>query len=185
MIFIGAIGILLGLERIITLSITSFRVDQQAQNPNTIGNNALGRIFQAFDGAPKTPVDSAAIERLELKLDDLILQETPAIRSRLSTLKVLAGVAPLLGLLGTVTGMVETFDVITLFGSGDAKLMAGGISQALVTTALGLSAAIPILLLHSIANSRSRRIVESLEEQTAGLLAQYSQPRKQESTQAR
>lgn len=184
-IFIGAIGILLGLERIITLSVTSFRVDQQAQNPNTIGNNALGRIFQAFDGAPKTPVDSAAIERLELKLDDLILQETPAIRSRLSTLKVLAGVAPLLGLLGTVTGMVETFDVITLFGSGDAKLMAGGISQALVTTALGLSAAIPILLLHSIANSRSRRIVESLEEQTAGLLAQYSQPRKQESTQAR
>ena len=75
--------------------------------------------------------------------------------------------------------MVETFDVITLFGSGDAKLMAG-ISQALVTTALGLSAAIPILLLHSIANSRSRRIVESLEEQTAGLLAQYSQPRKRD-----
>jgi biopolymer transport protein ExbB len=183
-IVIGVIGILLGLERIITLSVTAFRVEKQAQNPHTISNNALGRIFQAFGNTPQTPVDSASIERLELKLDDLILQETPAIRSRLSTLKVLAGVAPLLGLLGTVTGMVETFDVITLFGSGDAKLMAGGISQALVTTALGLSAAIPILLLHSMANSRSRRIIESLEEQTAGLLAQYSQPSKQENTQA-
>lgn len=174
-IFIGAIGVLLGIERIITLSITSYRVNQQIQTPGIARDNALGRILQAFDGASENPVDSIGIERLELKLDDLILQETPAIRRGLSTLKVLAGVAPLLGLLGTVTGMVETFDVISLFGSGDAKRMAGGISQALVTTALGLAAAIPILLLHSIANSHSRRIVESLEEQTAGLLAQYSQ----------
>ena len=174
-IFIGLIGLLLGLERIISLSIVSSRIKQQIQHPDVIGNNALGRIFQAFANSPQAPTDSAGIERLELKLDDLILKETPTIRRGLSTLKVLAGIAPLLGLLGTVTGMVETFDVITLFGSGDAKLMAGGISQALVTTALGLTVAIPILLLHSVANSHSRRIVESLEEQSAGLLAQYSE----------
>ena len=174
-IFIGIIGILLGIERIISLSITFYRISQQAQKPQVISNNPLGRIFKAFDNAQRNPIEGSHLESLELKLDDLILKETPAIRRRLSTLKVLAGVAPLLGLLGTVTGMVETFDVITLFGSGDAKLMAGGISQALVTTALGLTVAIPILLLHSIASSRSRHIIECLEEQSAGLLAQYSQ----------
>ena len=176
-IFIGFIGIVLGIERIVSLSIVFYRISQQAQQPETIGNNALGRIFRAFGSAQQNPADGSSIESLELKLDDLILKEVPTIRRRLSTLKVLAGVAPLLGLLGTVTGMVETFDVITLFGSGDAKLMAGGISQALVTTALGLMVAIPILLLHSVANSRSRHIIECLEEQTAGLLAQYSERR--------
>ncbi|MBV1916010.1 MAG: MotA/TolQ/ExbB proton channel family protein [Pseudomonadales bacterium] len=176
-IFIGFIGVLLGVERIISLSVIFYRINQQASQPQTIGNNPLGRIFKAFGAAQQNPADNNSIESLELKLDDLILKEVPAIRRRLSTLKVLAGVAPLLGLLGTVTGMVETFDVITLFGSGDAKLMAGGISQALVTTALGLTVAIPILLLHSIANSRSRHIIECLEEQTAGLLAQYSERR--------
>ena len=177
-IFIGITGVLLGLERIASLTLTALRIKKQIKEPSntsSIGNNALGRIFKAFDGADHSNVDSQSIERLELKLDDLILQETPAIRRSLSTLKVLAGVAPLLGLLGTVTGMVETFDVITLFGSGDVKLIAGGISQALITTALGLTVAIPILLLHSVANTRSRSIVETLEEQTAGLLAQYSQ----------
>ena len=175
-IFIGAIGILFGLERTISLSLLSARISKQISAPEAPGNNPLGRIFHAFgEHRISSITDSNEIEQLELKLDDLILQETPALKKGLSTLKVLAGIAPLLGLLGTVTGMVETFDVITLFGSGDAKLMAGGISQALITTALGLTAAIPTLLLHSLASSRCRTIVETLEEQTAGLLAQFSQ----------
>ena len=90
-------------------------------------------------------------------------------------IKIIAVVAPLLGLLGTVTGMIITFQAITLFGTGDPKLMAGGISQALVTTVLGLSVAIPIVLLHTLVNSRSKRLQEILEQQSAGLLATYAE----------
>ena len=79
--------------------------------------------------------------------------------------------APLLGLLGTVTGMIATFQAITLFGTGDPKLMADGISQALVTTVLGLVVAIPLLFLHSLLSARSRSLVRILDEQAAGLIA--------------
>jgi len=88
-----------------------------------------------------------------------------------SIIKILSVIAPLLGLLGTVTGMIETFQAITLFGTGDPKLMAGGISQALVTTVLGLVVAIPLILLHSIANNKSKRCINILEEQSAGMIA--------------
>jgi biopolymer transport protein ExbB len=84
-------------------------------------------------------------------------------------------VAPLLGLLGTVTGMIITFQAITLFGTGDPKLMAGGISQALVTTVLGLCVAIPTVLLHTVASSPARRLSQILEEQAAGLVAQQAE----------
>jgi biopolymer transport protein ExbB len=80
-----------------------------------------------------------------------------------------------MGLLGTVTGMIVTFQAITLFGTGDPKLMAGGISQALVTTVLGLSVAIPMVLLHTIVTGRSRHILHVLEEQTAGIVAERSE----------
>jgi len=89
----------------------------------------------------------------------------------LSMIKLLAAVAPLLGLLGTVTGMIATFQSISLFGTGDPKLMANGISQALVTTMLGLCVAIPLLFLHSLVASRSRMLVQILDEQTAGLIS--------------
>ena len=101
-----------------------------------------------------------------------MLKELPAIERGQGIIKLLAGVAPLLGLLGTVTGMIATFQAITAFGSGDAKLMASGISQALITTVLGLVAAIPLLLMHSWVASRSRALVQILDEQSAGLIAQ-------------
>ena len=82
--------------------------------------------------------------------------------------------APLLGLLGTVVGMIETFQSITLFGTGDPKLMAGGISQALVTTMLGLIAAVPLLFIHNILESRSRAITQVYEEQAIGFIASFS-----------
>ena len=81
-----------------------------------------------------------------------------------------------MGLLGTVTGMIQTFQVITLFGTGDPKLMAGGISQALVTTVLGLCVAIPMVLLHTFVSTRAQRIVQILQEQATGLIAERMEP---------
>ena len=92
-----------------------------------------------------------------------------------STIKVLGAIAPLLGLLGTVTGMIETFQMITLFGTGDPKLMAGGISEALVTTMLGLFVAIPLTFLHAVVQGRSKAITEVLEEQSAGMVARRAE----------
>ena len=90
----------------------------------------------------------------------------------LCSLKIIAVVAPLLGLLGTVTGMIQTFQAITLYGAGDPQTMAGGISQALVTTVLGLIVAIPMVFLHWLASSRAKRIEGVLEEHAAGLIAE-------------
>jgi biopolymer transport protein ExbB len=117
-------------------------------------------------------------ESLELKLNEAILKETPGIIEYVSFLKVIAILAPLLGLLGTVTGMIQTFQAITMFGAGDPKLMAGGISQALVTTVQGLCVAIPMTLLHSIVNTRSRNLIHILEEQSAGIIASHNEKAK-------
>ena len=96
----------------------------------------------------------------------------PAIETRVNSIKLIATIAPLLGLLGTVIGMIATFQSIQLFGTGDPKLMAGGISQALVTTMLGLIVAAPLLFLHSYADSYAKRIIDYLEEKASGIIAQ-------------
>jgi biopolymer transport protein ExbB len=102
------------------------------------------------------------------------MAERPAIERGINVVKIISVVAPLAGLLGTVTGMIVTFQQITLFGTGDPKIMAGGISQALVTTVLGLVVAIPTTLLHSFAASSSRGIINVLEEQSTGIVAEKS-----------
>ena len=132
--------------------------------------DALGRILSVYHNNKE--IDT---ETLELKLDEAILKETPKFEKRQGTIKVLAAVAPLMGLLGTVVGMIETFQMITLFGTGDPKLMAGGISQALMTTVLGLVVAIPLVLLYSMIAAKSRALVEILEEQSAGMIARHSE----------
>jgi biopolymer transport protein ExbB len=157
-------------ERLLTLTITGLRVRAQARNPDKAGRNPLGRVLRVYHDNPKSD-----IETLELKLSEAILRETPKINRMLMFLKIIAVVAPLLGLLGTVTGMIITFQAITLFGTGDPKLMAGGISQALVTTVLGLCVAIPTVLLHTIVSSRARRINQILEEQATGLVAVHAE----------
>ena len=167
------IGLLLSAERIFRLTIVSRSVNAQSKdvdNPND--DNPLGRVLSAYHSN-----QSADVETLELKLDDAILKELPALERGINFIKLLSSVAPLLGLLGTVTGMIVTFQAITLFGTGDPKLMAGGISQALVTTVLGLTAAIPLVLLHSVAQQRSRSIQQVLEEQSAGLIAAKAESR--------
>ena len=169
-ICLGALALLIALERTATLTLTGLRVRMQASKPNEPGNNPLGRILHVYHDNPK-----ADIETLELKLSEAMLKETPKINRLLMFLKIIAVVAPLLGLLGTVTGMIITFQAITLFGTGDPKLMAGGISQALVTTVLGLCVAIPTVLLHTLVASRARRLNQVLEERAAGMIAMQSE----------
>ncbi|MGI2260095.1 MotA/TolQ/ExbB proton channel family protein [Shewanella sp. GXUN23E] len=167
-----ALGALIALERLITLSIISAKVKAQRKNLDNPGNNPLGRILKVYQ--ENKDVD---VETLELKLDEAILKETPALETRISIIKVFAAIAPMMGLLGTVTGMIATFQSIQLFGTGDPKLMAGGISMALVTTVQGLIAALPLMLLHAIVVARSKSVVQILEEQSAGIVAEHAEKR--------
>ncbi len=107
---------------------------------------------------------------MENVLQERILREIPKLERYLSTLGVLAAIAPLLGLLGTVAGMIETFHVITYFGTGDPKMMSGGISQALVTTMLGLSVAIPLMLGHTMLTRRVDILIARMEEKAVAFV---------------
>jgi biopolymer transport protein ExbB len=109
-------------------------------------------------------------EEMENALQEAILKEVPAMERFLSTLGMLAAIAPLLGLLGTVTGMIDTFHVITLHGTGDPRMMSGGISEALVTTMLGLSVAIPIMLAHTLLNRAVDNHIGQMEEKAVALV---------------
>ncbi|HEY5774720.1 MAG TPA: MotA/TolQ/ExbB proton channel family protein [Xanthomonadales bacterium] len=170
-IVLGIIGVLIAVWRLLVLSTVGAKVNSQVKNinePNT--NNPLGRVL-------KVGKDSASgdIETVELKLGEAILRETPKLNSMLPLLKIISVVAPLLGLLGTVTGMIVTFQAITLYGAGDPKLMAGGISTALVTTVLGLVVAIPTVFMHTLVSSRARRLTQILQEEAAGMLAELAE----------
>jgi biopolymer transport protein ExbB len=169
-ISLGIVAVLLAIERFITLSVIGAKVASQIKSGTPSSKNPLGRVLQVYHD--NTDIDS---ETLQLKLDEQILKEQPAINARISFIKIISMVAPLLGLLGTVTGMIVTFQAITLFGTGDPKTMAGGISQALMTTVLGLCVAIPTVLLHSIVHSRSLSILHILTEQSAGLVAAHAE----------
>ena len=131
-------------------------------------DNPLGRILAVYHDNKDVSADN-----LMLHLDEQMLKERPKINRNIAFIKIISMVAPLLGLLGTVTGMIITFQAITLFGTGDPKTMAGGISQALMTTVLGLVVAIPTVLLHSIVHSRAQSILHVLEEQSAGMIAEH------------
>ncbi|WP_457665296.1 MotA/TolQ/ExbB proton channel family protein [Thiolapillus sp.] len=164
-------GFLLALYRFIALGITSLKVRSQLKHADTPKkNNPLGRVLLSwYDN------QDADLETLERKVDEAVIKEVPKLQRGLSILKILAVIAPLLGLLGTVTGMIQTFQSITLFGTGDPKLMAGGISQALITTVLGLMAAIPLTFLHALVSARSKALVQVLEEQSAGIIARHAE----------
>lgn len=169
-IFLGIIGLATAFWRWMAIGAVARKVNAQIGSPNASDDNPLGRVLGVYEKNRK--VDT---ETLELKLDEAILKETPGLVKYVGFLKIVAVVAPLLGLLGTVTGMILTFQAITLFGAGDPKLMAGGISQALVTTMLGLWVAIPMTLLHSFVNTRSKAVIHILEEQSAGIIAAHNE----------
>jgi len=163
---VGVFGILLGFWRILVLFAMSGKVSAQLKSEKANTNNPLGRVLKVAE--ENSAVDT---ETLELKLEEAVLKERPSIESGLSILKIIAAVAPLLGLLGTVTGMIATFQAITIFGAGDPKNMAGGISSALVTTVQGLLVAIPVVLMHTLVNGRAKAVTHVLEEQSTGIIA--------------
>ncbi|MFT7234642.1 MAG: biopolymer transport protein ExbB [Methylophagaceae bacterium] len=163
---LGAVGLLIAIQRFVSLTMTGQQVAKQQKQSTPDNKNPLGRILSAC-----RPGLSNDIDTLTLKLDEAVLREVPRVERGLITLAILAAIAPMLGLLGTVSGMIETFQSITLFGTGDPKLMSGGISQALVTTELGLAVAIPLLLIHSLLSSKSNGLVQIFDEESAALIA--------------
>lgn len=165
-----AIGLLISLFNGARLLVIRQQIRTQLKDPAQIGNNPLGRVLSVYD-AEKT----RSVEALELRLLETIVDEQQGLEKGLSMLKLLAALAPMLGLLGTVTGMIETFQVITQFGNGDPKVMAGGISMALVTTVLGLVAAMPLLLTHNILSSQAESIRTILEKQGLSLVAEQAE----------
>jgi biopolymer transport protein ExbB len=170
-IVLGIIGVLIAIWRVLALSAISAKVKSQIKHyDQPKSNNALGRVLMVYNEAK-----DGDIETIELRLGEAILRETPKFNSMLPLLKIISVVAPLLGLLGTVTGMIVTFQAITLYGAGDPKLMAGGISTALVTTVLGLCVAIPTVFLHTLVGSRARRLTQILQEEAAGMLAERAE----------
>lgn len=178
-IALGIAGLLLACFRWLDIELLRIKIKQQLKTPETINtNNPLGRILAVYHDNPKDQIDS-----LEVKLQEAVLQEVPRLDKGLGTLKLLAAVAPLLGLLGTVVGMINTFQTITLVGSTDPKLMAGGISQALVTTVLGLTMTVPLLFSHSFVSSRVRMLMVLLSQQSLGIIAQAMEASEKQSVE--
>lgn len=166
-ITLGIFGVLLAVVRLVILMLETRRIHRQlGELDKPTGDNALGRILLAY-----RQVAGLDIDTLELKMGESVLREVPRITRYLPLLKIIAAVAPLMGLLGTVTGMIITFQAITLFGAGDPRLMAGGISQALITTVLGLTVAIPTLLLHSIVQGRAKVLTDILQHEAVAVIA--------------
>ena len=169
-IALGFIGLGIAIWRWFALTTDGRKVSAQLKRDTASTDNPLGRVLTAYEMNTK-----ADTETMELKLSEAALKEMPELTKGLLFIKVIAAVAPLMGLLGTVTGMIKTFQVITLYGAGDPKLMAGGISQALMTTVLGLCVAIPMVLLHTLVSGQSRKIINILQSQSAGIVAQHSE----------
>lgn len=164
------IGFVFGVFKIVTQGLHYFAMKATSRTRAGGNGNSLARVIQVYDDNK-----SDNLQTIELKLDEQILKETPAIDRFNGVVKVLAAISPLMGLLGTVIGMIITFTMITIFGAGDPKLMAGGISTALMTTVFGLVSAIPLLLLYALSAAIARANVQLLDGQAAGLIAEKAE----------
>ncbi len=165
-----AVGFMIALVRGVSLMVARQKIAKQLKNPAQPADNPLGRVLAVYQQDKHR-----SVEALELRLLEAVVDEQAHLEKGLSMLKLLAALAPMLGLLGTVTGMIETFQLITQFGNGDPKVMAGGISMALVTTVLGLIAAMPLLLAHNILSSQAENIRNIIEKQGIGLVAEQAE----------
>jgi biopolymer transport protein ExbB len=163
---LGVVALAIGLWRWVLIALASRGVAAQRKRDRADRGNPLGRVLAVAE--ENRGVDT---ETLELKLDEIVLRESSKLENFLWLVKTVSVIAPLLGLLGTVTGMIQTFQAITLFGAGDPKMMAGGISEALVTTMLGLTIAIPLVLLSDTLTNSTRKVIDILDEKSAGLIA--------------
>lgn len=176
-IAVGLAGAGLGIYQLWYLFGVSARVKAQLANlSHPVDDNPLGRVLNAFRG------DAAKLENdpevVELRLSEAVLREVPLLERFQSFLRLAVAAGPLLGLVGTVVGMIITFQSITESGSGDPKLMAAGISQAMIATVLGLGIAVPLLFMNAVLMARSKGIIQILDEQSTGLLAERLESRK-------
>ena len=169
-ILMGVVGFVIAILRFLSLRKVGAQISRQLKATTVTDDNPLGRVLKVY-----TENKTIAVDVLERKLDEAILRETPQLERFQGIVKVIAGIAPLMGLLGTVVGMIRTFQTITLYGTGDPKLMADGISQALVTTVEGLVVAIPLVFLYALIADKSRELIEILEEQSAGIIARHAE----------
>lgn len=180
LLVVGALAIILALWKFIDLSRVRVRADAALETVVAhikAGDIQAARVQAMQLNEPLAGLVQAGIElrdapreHLEEIMHEHVLSNVPRLERHLGTLAVFGGIAPLLGLLGTVTGMIHTFQLVTLFGSGDAKLLSGGISEALVTTEFGLAIAIPVLLVHAFLSRRARNIIGLLEQTALGLV---------------
>ena len=172
-ITVGLIGALLAVFQFFHLWSVGGRVKRQLrQLKEPRADNPLGRVIGVFKGDPVRLQDKESAEVLELRLSEAVLRELPALERFQSFLKLTVAAGPLLGLVGTVVGMIVTFQSMTESGAGDPQIMAAGISQAMVNTVLGLGVAVPLLFVNAALAARSRSIIQVLDEQAAGLLAE-------------
>ncbi len=170
-IFVGIVGAILAVWQFLYLLKVGVAVRRQLKDtsrPQT--DNPLGRVLATFKGDGSRIEEDAEI--VELRISEAVLREVPVLERFQSFLRLAVAAGPLLGLVGTVIGMIITFQAITESGSGDPKLMAAGISAAMIATVLGLGIAVPLLFMNAALTSRSRAIIQILDEQSAGMLAE-------------
>jgi biopolymer transport protein ExbB len=170
-IVVGLLGTLAFLFQLVYLILVRMGVSSQLRNlDRPSANNPLGRVLLAFKGDKNNIEEDADVA--ELRISEAVLHEVPKLERFQAFLRLSVAAGPLLGLIGTVIGMIMTFQSITESGSSDPKLMANGIGQAMIATVLGLGIAIPLLFANALLNSLSRTVVQILDEQSAGMLAE-------------
>lgn len=170
-ILVGVIGAVLAAMQFLFLLREGAAVKRQLANVDRpVPDNALGRVLASFKGDASKVEENAEV--IELRISEAVLREVPKLERYQSFLSLAVAAGPLLGLVGTVIGMIITFQSITESGSGDPKLMAAGIGQAMIATVLGLGIAVPLLFVNAALKARSRAIVQILDEQSTGLLAE-------------
>ncbi len=170
-LFVGALGLLAFLVQLVYLVGVRMGVNRQLKNlEKPTADNALGRVLLAFKGDPNLIEQDADIA--ELRISEAVLREVPKLDRFQAFLRLGVAAGPLLGLIGTVLGMILTFQSITESGSSDPKLMATGIGQAMIATVLGLGIAIPLLFANALLTSISKGVAQTLDEQAVGMLAE-------------
>lgn len=170
-IVVGVLGLLAFFWQLVHLVIVRLAVSKQLKNlDNPTTDNPLGRVLLAFKGDPNRIEEDADVA--ELRITEAVLREVPKLERFQAFLRLAVAAGPLLGLIGTVVGMIITFQSITESGSSDPRLMATGIGQAMIATVLGLGIAIPLLFAGALLNTLSKGIVQILDEQSAGMLAE-------------
>jgi len=166
---VGILGVVLALFQAVYLIVTRLAVVSQLKNlSNPSKNNPLGRVLLSFRGDGTRAENS---ELAELRISEAVLREVPRLERFQAFLRLAVAAGPLLGLIGTVIGMIITFRAIVASGTSDPKLMATGIGQAMINTVLGLSIAIPLLFINAGLSTLSRFVTQTLDEQSQSLLA--------------